>query len=65
MMEMKNACKEFVRKSDGKIPLERCGDNTNMELTEIGYGNVDMIQLTVHRVQWRILLNAEINLWIA
>jgi hypothetical protein len=65
MMEMKNAYKEFVRKSDGKIPLERWGDTINMGLIEIGYGNVELIGLTVHIVQWRVLLKTEMNLRIA
>jgi hypothetical protein len=51
----------FSHKSEGKRPLgiggRRCKENTEMDLTAIGYEGVDCIQLNQGRPQGRVLLN--------
>jgi hypothetical protein len=56
-----------VGNSDGKIPLgsrkHRWVDNIKMGHTEIGWGGVDLIELTMVRDQWRALVDTVMNLW--
>jgi hypothetical protein len=55
-----------VGKPEGKRPLgtprRRWVDNVKMDLTEIGRGGMDWIDLAQDRDLWRALLNAEMNL---
>jgi hypothetical protein len=55
-----------VRKPEGKRPLERPGrrkvDNIKMDLKEIGWGDMDWIDLAHDRDQWRALVNTVMNL---
>jgi hypothetical protein len=48
----------------GKRPLgrprHRWGDNIRMDLREIGWGGMDLIDLAQDRDQWRAL----VNLWV-
>jgi hypothetical protein len=37
-------------------------DNIKMDLSEIGWGNMDWIDLAQDRDQWRALVNTEMNL---
>jgi hypothetical protein len=57
-----------VRKPEGKRPLgrPRCrwDDNMKMDLTEIGWGGMDLIHLPQDRDQWKALVDTVMNLWI-
>jgi hypothetical protein len=57
--EKKNACRIFVRKPKGKRPLgrpkRRRVDNIKMDLTEIGWGVMDWIDLAQNRDNWGLL----------
>jgi hypothetical protein len=57
-----------VEKPEGKRPLRRPRsrwvDNIQMDLTEIGWGGMDWIDLARDRDQWRTLVNAAMNLRI-
>jgi hypothetical protein len=58
----------LVGKPEGKRPLERPSrrweDGIRMDLREIGWGNVDWIQLAQDRGRWRVLVNIEMNLQV-
>jgi hypothetical protein len=51
---------------EGKIPLGRpryrWEDGIRMDLTEIGWGSVDWIQLAQDSDRWRALVNTVMNL---
>jgi hypothetical protein len=51
---------------EGNIPLKRprrrCADNIKMDLGEIGWDDVEWIDLTQGRDKWRALVNAVVNL---
>ena len=53
-------------KPEGKRPLgrprPRWEDNIKMDLQEVGYGNMDWIELAQDRDNWRALVNAVMNL---
>jgi hypothetical protein len=57
-----------VGKPEGKRPLGRPRlrwvDNIKMELREIGWGDMDWIDLIQDRDQWRVLVNTAMNLWV-
>jgi hypothetical protein len=66
MREKRNAYRILVRKPDGKKPLgrPRSGwvDNIKMDLTEIGWDDMDYIDLAQDRDQWKTLVNTVMNL---
>jgi hypothetical protein len=51
---------------EGRIPLgrprRRWVDNIKMDLREIGFGDVDWINLAQDRDRWRALVNTVMNL---
>jgi hypothetical protein len=53
-------------KSEGKRPLgrprRRCKDNIKIDLTEIGWGGMDWIDLAQDRDQWRAVVNTVMNI---
>ena len=53
-------------KPEGKRPLgrprPRWEDNIKMDPQEVGYGNMDWIELAQDRDNWRALVNAVMNL---
>jgi transcription termination factor 2 len=55
----------LVGNSEGKRPLgrprRRWKDNIRMDLREIGWGNMDWIDLAQDRYQWRALVNTVIK----
>jgi hypothetical protein len=55
-----------VVKPEGNKPLEREGrrwvDNIKMDLREIGWDDMDWIDLAQYRDQWRALVNTVMNL---
>jgi hypothetical protein len=57
-----------VGKPDGKRPLRRPRlrwvDNIKRDLRELGWGDMDWIDLAQDRNQRRALFNTVINLWI-
>jgi hypothetical protein len=56
----------LMEKPDGKRPLgrPRCRwvDNVRMDLGEVGWGDVDWIDLAQARNRWRALVNSVLNL---
>jgi hypothetical protein len=61
MGEIINAYTSFIRKPEGKRPLERyrCRweDNTKKDHKEMGMEGMDWIHLADDRVQWQALMN--------
>jgi hypothetical protein len=66
MGEKRNVYRLLVGKPEGKRPLERprrrCVDNIKMDLGEVGWGDVDWIDLAMDRNRWRALVNSVLNL---
>jgi hypothetical protein len=61
----RNVYRILVGKPEGKRPLGRPRrwwvDNTKMDLKEIGWGDMDWIDLAQDRDQWRALVNTIMN----
>jgi len=55
----------LVGKPEGKrplgIPRRRWEDNIKIDLQEVGFGDMDWIELTQDRDRWRTLVNAVMN----
>jgi hypothetical protein len=68
MGEKRNAYRLLVGKPEGKRPLgrPRCKwvDNIEMDLVEVGRGDVDWIGLAQDRNRWRALVNSVLNLGV-
>jgi hypothetical protein len=75
--EMGRACSKYggeerlyralVGKPEGKRPLdERLGHRwkVTMDIQEVGYGDMDWIELAVDKDRWRALVNAVMNTWV-
>jgi hypothetical protein len=64
--EKRKAYRLLVGKPDGKRPLgrprRRWVDNIRMDLGEVGWGDVDWIDLAKDRNKWRALVNSVLNL---
>jgi hypothetical protein len=64
--EKRNAYKILVGKPEGKRPLgrpsRRWEDNIKIDLTEIGWGGMDWIDLAQDRDQWTGLVNTVMNI---
>jgi hypothetical protein len=62
----RNVYRVVMGKPEGKRPLgrprRRREDGIRMDHREIGWGNVDWIQLTQDRDQWRAVVSAAMNL---
>jgi hypothetical protein len=62
----RNAYRILVGKPKGRRPLgrprHRWEDNIRMDLTDIGCGRVNWIDLAQDRDQWRALVNKVMNL---
>jgi hypothetical protein len=60
-----NVYRVLVRKPEGRRPLgrprRRWEDGLRIYLREIGWGNVDWIQLAQDRDRWRALVNTVMN----
>jgi hypothetical protein len=69
IVQVINAYKILVRKSEGKRPRgrrrRRWEDNIRMDLREVGWEDVDWICLAQDRDQWRVLVNTVINLRVS
>jgi hypothetical protein len=61
MEQNRNAYRILVRKPKGKRPLgrprRRCVGNIKMDLKEIGWDDMDWIDLAQDREQWKALVN--------
>jgi hypothetical protein len=66
MGEKRNAYRLLVGKPEGKRPLgrprRRWVDNIRTDLGEVGWGDVDWIDLAKDRNRWRDLVNSVLNL---
>jgi hypothetical protein len=66
--EGSNVYRVLVGKPEGKRPLgrprRRWENEIKMDLTEIGWGGVEWIQLAPDRDCWRALVNAAMNLQV-
>jgi hypothetical protein len=66
MGEERNVYRVLMRKRERKRPLvrPRCRwkDGIRMDLTEVGWGSVDWIQLVQDSDRWRDLVSAVMNL---
>jgi hypothetical protein len=66
MGEVRGAYNILVGRPEGRRPLgrprRRWEDNIKMDLTEIGFGDVDWIHWAQDRDRWRALVNTVMNL---
>jgi hypothetical protein len=66
MGENRNAYRILVGMPEGRRPLgrprRRCVDNSKMDLREIGWDEVDWIDMAQDRDQWKALVNTVLNL---
>jgi hypothetical protein len=68
MGEVRGACNILVGRPEGRRPLgrprRRCRweDNIKIDLREIGFGDVDWINLAQDRDRWRAIVNTVMNL---
>jgi hypothetical protein len=66
MVQKRGLYRVLVGKPEGKKPLgrPRCRweDNIEIDLQEVGCGDMDWIDLAQDKDRWRVLLNAVINL---
>jgi hypothetical protein len=58
----------LVGNPEGRRPLgrprHRWVDNIKIDLREIGWEDMDWIDLAQDRDQWRVLVNTVMNLWV-
>jgi hypothetical protein len=66
MGEVRGAYKILVGRPEGRRPLgrprRRWEDNIKMNLREVGFGDVDWIDLAQDKDRWRALVNTVMNL---
>jgi hypothetical protein len=66
MVERRGVYRVLVGKLEGKRLLgrlrRRWEDNIKMDLQEMGYGDVDWIEVAQDRDRWRALVNAVMSL---
>jgi hypothetical protein len=63
-----NPFRILVGKPDGRRPLGRprhmCLGNIKMDLREIGWGDMDWIDVAQDSDQWRAFVNTVVNIWV-
>jgi hypothetical protein len=62
MGEKRNAYGKSIRKEQLGRPRRRWEDNIKMDLREIGWDDMDWIDLAQDSDQWRALVNTVMNL---
>jgi len=66
MGERRDVYRVLVGKPEGKLPhgrpRRRWEDNIKMDLQEVGFGDMDWIELAQDRDRWQALVNAVMNL---
>jgi hypothetical protein len=66
--EKRGGYRILVERPEGRRPLgrptRRWDDNIKMDLQEVGWVDMDWIELAQYRDRWRALLNAVMNLWV-
>jgi hypothetical protein len=66
MGETRNAYRIFVGKPEGKRlvgrPRRRWVDNIKMDLREMGWDDMDWIEVAQHGDQWKAVVNTVMNL---
>ena len=69
MGDKRDACRVLVGRPEGQRPLgsPRHGweDNIKVDLQEVGWGGMDLIDLAQDRDRWRALVIAVMNLWVS
>jgi hypothetical protein len=60
----RNTYRLLVGKPEGKRPQHRWVDNIKMDLREIGWGDMDWINVAQNRGQWGALVNTATNLQV-
>jgi hypothetical protein len=64
-VEKRNAYRILVGKPEGKRqlgrPRRRCLDNIKLDFKEIGWGDMNWIDLAQNRDEWRALVNMVMN----
>jgi hypothetical protein len=64
--DKRSAYRIFVKRADGKSPLRRprrrWEDNIKMDLLEVGWGGMELIDLAQDRDRWRTFVDAVMNL---
>jgi len=69
MGEKRGVCRVLVRKHEGKRPLGRPRHkweyNNKIVLHEVGFRDMDWIEMAQDRDRWRAIVNAVINLRVA
>jgi hypothetical protein len=64
----RNVYRLLVGKPEKKKPLRRPRhrwvDNIRMDLGEVGWGDVNWIDLAKDRNRWRALVNSVLNIWV-
>ena len=48
-----------------RTPRLRCEDDIKMDLQEVEWGSMDLMDLAEDRDRWRALINGVMNLWTA
>jgi hypothetical protein len=66
--ELRGSYNILIGRPEGRRPLgrprRRREDNIKMDLREIGFGDVDWIDLAQDRDRWRALVNTVMNLLV-
>jgi hypothetical protein len=62
MGEVRGAYRLLVGRPEGRRPGRRWEDNIKMDLSEMGFGDVDWIHWAQDRERWRALVNTVMNL---
>jgi hypothetical protein len=69
MGDKRNAYRLLMGKPEGKRLLGRSRyrwvDNIRMDLGEVGWGDVDWIDLAQDRLKWRAVVNSVLNLQVS
>jgi ribosome biogenesis protein Nip4 len=69
MGERRGVCRALVGKPEGRRPLERLRrrweDNIKMDFREVGWGDMEWINLAQYKDRWLALVNTVMNLRVS